>query len=148
MSLYSTDSHLVASTLYETYVFRLDGKDTITHLDPSTTGFVTSSKTLIVSNIRERTVKSTAGRTISSYEDSALVVQVTPEGVRLLEYDPTLGMFAVKGTGWTPESAGPGWEGRSVVAAHVNASQIVLGLSSGRLVLLNLDDNAAFQILK
>lgn len=119
----------------------------MTHLDAAMAGFITSSQTLCVANIRERRVKSVSGRNVSSYEDSALVVQVTAESLRLLEYDPTLRLFSVKGSGWAPGDPGLSWKGRSIVTAAINASQVVLGLSGGRLALLTLGDNASFQVM-
>lgn len=79
----------------------------------------------------------------SSYKDSSLVVQITPEKVHLVKYDAALGLFASSGKDWDAKQ-----QGRSIVAASINASQFVIGLSGGRLTLLNLGENDEFQVLK
>ncbi|KAL6302826.1 mono-functional DNA-alkylating methyl methanesulfonate N-term-domain-containing protein [Sparassis latifolia] len=144
----TSDTHIVASTLRETYVFRLDAHDAIIRLDPSADGFVGTSPTLAVRNIPRRVTTTNTGRSTSSYVDSSLVVQVTPEKVHLVNYDQALGLFSVVGTGWDPNSAHPAHRQRSIVAADLNASQFVVGLSGGRLVLLNLGESDQFQELK
>ncbi|OBZ68977.1 DNA damage-binding protein 1 [Grifola frondosa] len=143
----SVDTHLVTSTLYETYVFSFDAADTMTRLEPSTAGFTTRLPTLALTNIPRRQTVTNGARTTSSYVDSSLVVQVTPEGVKLLEYDPALRLFSSVDE-WSPEKHNPLWAGREIVAAGVNPSQFVLGLSGGRLVLLNLDVNGQLQFVK
>ncbi|OCH88473.1 hypothetical protein OBBRIDRAFT_780096 [Obba rivulosa] len=142
----SVDSHLIASTTHETFVFRFDSADAITQLDTSADGFITSAPTLAVMNIPRRISTNNAGRITSSYVDSSLVVQVTPGKITLLEYDAALGLFSSVGDGWDPKSQGALGGGRHIVAADANASQIVVGLSGGRLCLLNLVDNARFQV--
>ncbi|KAI0917003.1 hypothetical protein AcV5_007593 [Taiwanofungus camphoratus] len=140
----SVDTHLVASTLYETYVFCFSGTEVVTRLDPSVDGFIASLPTLALANIPRRVVTSSGGRSISSYVDSSLIAQVTSEKVRLVEYDAALGLFSPMGDDWDPNKL----MGRSIVAASVNASQFVLGLSGGRLALLNLGENTQFKVLK
>ncbi|KAH9841501.1 mono-functional DNA-alkylating methyl methanesulfonate N-term-domain-containing protein [Rhodofomes roseus] len=135
----TVDSHIIASTLEETYVFRFDSAESITRLDPSTDGLLASVPTLAIKNIPRRT---TAGGK-SAYVDSSLVVQVTPQKLRLVEYDKALGLFSLVSEGWDAQK-----EGRSIVAADLNASQVVLGLGRGRLALYNLSDSRQFQLLK
>jgi DNA damage-binding protein 1 len=67
--------------------------------------------------------------------------------VLLLEYDDVLRTHSVL-TSWSPENVGGEWAGRTIVAAALNPSQFVLGLSRKRLVLLNLDENHEFQIFR
>ncbi|KAH9942902.1 CPSF A subunit region-domain-containing protein [Amylocystis lapponica] len=141
------DTHLVATTLEETYVFQFDAVDVIRRLDPSADGFVVSRPTLALSNIPKRVTTNNAGRMTSSYVDSSLVVQITPEKVNLVQYDAALGLFSSVGK-WEPSMPGQGWIGRSIVAASVNNGQFILGLSGGRLVLLSLVEGSQFQVLK
>ena len=131
-------SHIVVSTLQETYVFRFedDKGTTVSSVGGSDKGFL-SSRTLAVSNIQRRIPGPP-----SAYVDSSLVVQVVPEGLLLLNYDPGLREYTRVGDLWTLDKFSDGnssWAGREIVAADINASQIVIALSRGRLVQLNLD---------
>lgn len=125
-------------------MFCFSGTEVVTRLDPSVDGFIASLPTLALANIPRRVVTSSGGRSISSYVDSSLIAQVTSEKVRLVEYDAALGLFSPMGDDWDPNKL----MGRSIVAASVNASQFVLGLSGGRLALLNLGENTQFKVLK
>ncbi|RPD77741.1 hypothetical protein L226DRAFT_544225 [Lentinus tigrinus ALCF2SS1-7] len=140
-----THSHLVVSTLRETLVFSFTDKETISLLDPSLTGFVTDVPTMALGNIPRRQ-PGAGGK--STYIDSPLVVQITSEGAHLIEYDPALGAFTRTVGGWYPQKAGPGFAGKEVVAAAMNASQFVVGLSGGRLALLNLGNDDTVQLLR
>jgi DNA damage-binding protein 1 len=83
------------------------------------------------------------------YVDSSLVVQVTKTGVWLAEYDMALGQYTKAGDGWVPgrvQGVGSGWNGRTIVAAGVNASQVVVALSGARLVVLNLNEKDDYNI--
>ena len=103
-------------------------------------GFL-SSRTLAVSNIQRR-IPGTQG-TPSVYVDSSLVVQVVPEGLLLLDYDPGLREYTRIGDLWILEKFSDGnvasWANREIVAADINASQVVIALNHGRLVQLMLD---------
>ncbi|PCH40170.1 hypothetical protein WOLCODRAFT_67201 [Wolfiporia cocos MD-104 SS10] len=134
------DTHLVASTLRETYVFRLDSANAVTRLDSSANGLHSGLPTLAVKNVTRRVQING----VSTYVDSTLVVQVTPEKVNVVEYEPALGLFTRVGEGWLAQQEGGN---RSIAAVDVNASQIVLGLSGGRLVLLNLTERGQVQKL-
>jgi DNA damage-binding protein 1 len=103
-----------------------------------------SFPTLAASNIARR-VKSTSGRT--SYEDSPFIVQVTEDKLLLLEYDSVLQVHSVL-TWWSPDEQGGEWAGRKIVAAALNPSQFVLGLSRKRLVVLNLSEDNNFQVFR
>lgn len=77
------------------------------------------------------------------------MVQVTKSGVALVEYDMALGEYTKAGDGWAPgrvQGIGSGWNGRSIVAAGLNASQVVVALSRARLVILNLSDKDDFNL--
>jgi hypothetical protein len=102
------------------------------------------SPTLAVSNISRR-IKNTARR--NSYEDSSFIVQVTEDKVLLLEYDSVLQAHSVL-TSWRPDEQGGEWAGRKIVAAALNPSQFVLGMSRKRLVVLNLNEDNKFQIFR
>ena len=139
----SLDTHVLATNSQETILFSLDRPDDLSVVPAETTGF-DRSPTLAVSNVAER-LRNTAGR--SSYENSSLIVQVTEKRVLLLEYDDVLLTHTVL-TSWSPENVGGEWAGRTIVAAALNPSQFVLGLSRKRLVLLNLNENNEFQIFR
>lgn len=137
------------STVRETLVFSFAGKETITHLDPLVAGFATNVPTYVVGNIPRRQTTTNGGRTTSSYVDSPLAVQITTEGVQLLEHDSTLNTFSTMGEGWYPKKSGDiKWAGKEVVAGAMSPSQFVVGLSGGRLALLNLGANDALQVVK
>jgi DNA damage-binding protein 1 len=139
----SLDTHILATNSQETILFGLDRPDDISVVPAETAGF-DRSPTLAALNVARR-LRNTAGRT--AYEDSSLVVQVTEKSVLLLEYDDVLRTHSVL-TSWNPEDVGGEWAGRTIVAAALNPSQFVLGLSRKRLVLLNLDENNEFQIFR
>ncbi|KAI0335819.1 hypothetical protein GY45DRAFT_705258 [Cubamyces sp. BRFM 1775] len=142
-------THLVVSTLRETLLLAFSGKETLTHIEPSVAGFTTRVPTYALGNIPRRQFSVIGGRTISSYVDSSLIVQITPEGVQLVEFDPTLGTFSVTGTGWFPKKLpDANFAGKDVVAGAMSPSQFVVGLSGGRLVLLNLGALDALQVVK
>lgn len=120
----------------------------MTRVDSTNSPFVTTAPTLALSNISRRTTTIVAGKTTSSYVDSALVVQVTEKGIRVLEFDEDLGVFHTVGDGWSPQSLDHTWQGRDVVAASVNASQFVLAFRGGRLALFNLADGGTVKMIK
>lgn len=137
------DTHILATNSQETIIFSLDRSDSLSVTPLQTAGF-DPSPTLAASNVARR-LRNQAGR--SSYEDSSLVVQVTEKVVFLLEYNDVLQAHSVL-TSWSPDELGGEWAERTIVAAALNPSQFVLGLSRKRLVLLNLDENNKFQIFR
>lgn len=141
----STDSHLLVSTSKETHLLRFDGH-LVTHVESSSAGFDTSAPTLAACNITRRVRTASGGKTTTTYQDSPLVVQVTSRGVFLYEYDEVVNVFHPVGRGWLPDQLDATWRGRVIVAASVNASQVVLGLSRGRLALLSLGENSEFEL--
>ena len=72
---------------------------------------------------------------------------MTEKLVFLLEYNDVLQAHSVI-TSWSPDELGGEWAEQTIVAAALNPSQFVLGLSRKRLVLLNLDENNKFQIFR
>ena len=100
------------------------------------TGLVSHSRTLSFGNVARRI---TDGNGKSKYVNSSLVVQVTPNGAFLLEYDMTMGTY-VQHTRWEQR-------GTEVVAASVNPSQVVLALNVGKLVVLNITQDNAFNVV-
>ena len=137
------DTHVLATNSQETVLFSLDRPDNLSVVPAQTAGF-DPSPTLAASNVARR-LRNAVGRT--SYEDSSLVVQVTEKSVLLLEYDEVLQAHSVL-TSWSPDELRGEWAERTIVAAALNPSQFVLGLSRKRLVLLNLDENNMFQIFR
>jgi DNA damage-binding protein 1 len=142
---FRTDSHILVSTLNGTQLFRFDNRNTVSHIESAANGFVTHLPTLAASNVAKRIPKK-AGQQSSTYGNSSFVVQVTPKGTCLLEFDIGLDEYTRAGELWSPEKQGHGWQGRDIVAASVNASQFVLALSHGRVVVLNLAGDDKFQI--
>lgn len=137
---HSKDTHILVSTLQESHLFRFEGGSRLARVSSSSTAFVMTEPTLALGNIPEREIK---GNT-SGYLNSSLVVQVTRSGVGLFNYDMTLGEYT-KIAKWMPAEKVE-WRGRSIVAASVNASQFVVGLNGGTLVLLNLSGKDSFNL--
>ncbi|TFY79541.1 hypothetical protein EWM64_g4471 [Hericium alpestre] len=115
------DSHILASDGFETVLFSLDGADTITRINAANTSFACKQPTLATGNVSHRTKK--PGSTTSTYEDSALIVQVTPTRVIVLEYDATL-----------------------CVHQLVHA-WVLLALTRGRVAVLNLTEESKFNVV-
>ncbi|THH20561.1 hypothetical protein EW146_g835 [Bondarzewia mesenterica] len=138
------DSHLLVCDGQETMVFKLNSADSIARVDSSETGFITKATTLAAGNVAKRTKK--PGSSTSTYENSQFVVQVSPKRVVLVEYDATLGLHRLVSE-WAPEAQGADWNGKEIVLASVNSSQVVLALSGGRVAVLNLTDEAKFKVV-
>ncbi|KAI1790140.1 mono-functional DNA-alkylating methyl methanesulfonate N-term-domain-containing protein [Ganoderma leucocontextum] len=143
-------THLVVSTLRETHAFGIEGKDALTHLDPSVAGFATNVPTLALGNIPRREVSASGA---SSYVPSSLIVQITSGGIQLVEYEPALLAFTKVGAGWYPKTLGGEYTEREIVAAAMSPSQFVVGLSEGRgsggrLALFNLGPKDTPQLLQ
>ena len=110
----------------------------MTRIGPLGTEFNTNYPTLAVGNIRGRIRKNAAPSqdTTVDYIDSPLVVQITSLGAMLYEYDMALGQYLKQDDSWLLDKTK--YKGRKVVAADMNASQFILGLTGGRIVFLNL----------
>lgn len=134
----SNDAYILASTVHNSYLLRFDGRDSIVCVDGSAIGLITTERTLALANVPRRMQQQSGP---SKYVDSSLIVQVTPKGVNLVEYDDALNTFTRVGSGWfLQEQDNPAWKSREIVAAHLNSSQFVLALSRGTVVVLNLKD--------
>ncbi|KAF9053599.1 hypothetical protein BDZ89DRAFT_1056185 [Hymenopellis radicata] len=110
-------SHVVMTTLRQTYVFELGTASTMIYQEQdSATGFVCDTPTLCVSNFM--------GKAKGEYNTaSTMVVQVTASGVYLLERDPT-GDWSRKHE-WKPDTG-------EVVAASINTSMVFLATSNAK----------------
>jgi DNA damage-binding protein 1 len=118
-------------------------------VDSDTNGFVSGQPTLALQNMLRRFPKK-KGVAGSSYANSSLVVQVTPTAVKVVEFNIAMDTFCQVGEPWTPERQArhdPTWRDREIVAASVNASQIVLGLSGSRLALFNLNEKDEINLI-
>lgn len=142
-------THVLVSSVHASYLFKIEGRDIVSRIDAEATGLVLDSPTLAASNILRRVMRSGMGGApaSSSYADSAHIVQVTPKGVNLVEYDSLLKTITRVGTGWTP-GQGSSKRSREIVAASLNASQFVVALSGGTIALLNLGMNGQLNLVK
>ena len=137
----------MVSTLRDTFVFSLAEKEVMTNLDPASIGFATGVPTFTVGNIPRRKTVMNGGRSTSSYLDSPLIVQITSEGIRLIEHDNTLMSLTKYGNGWYPKQLGGDYANREVVVAAMSPSQYIVGLTGGRLVLLNLGQDDRLDVV-
>ena len=126
--------------------------NSISRVVSGSTGFILNHPTLAVRNVARR-FRDKADHVSSSYADSSLVVQVTPKVLILLEPDLLTGEYTEAGESWTPENSEflrqypPDGMDSEIVAASINPSQFLLGLSGGIIVLLNLNENR-FQVVR
>lgn len=127
-------THVVMSTLEQTHVFAIDKLDQFTHLPPPT-GFDTSLPTLAMS----------ARPLLRRIDNTYVIVQVTERALNLLTYNEEMQSFFLgmgKYDTWVPDG-----EGVRITAASVNGGQIVLGLSSKKLVVVYLHPSLGFWVL-
>ncbi|KAF8208666.1 mono-functional DNA-alkylating methyl methanesulfonate N-term-domain-containing protein [Mycena galopus ATCC 62051] len=134
------DSHILVSTVQETHTFELTRNDTLEATE-SDAGFV-PGRTFAARNVQRGVVQQEIKRgnviitpETTKYEDTALVVQVTSDGAFLLEYDMGIGAFAQVAQYDATKRGG----GLQVVAASINATQILLALNNGTLLWLEVD---------
>lgn len=105
---------------------------------------ITDQSTLALSNVPARV--SQHGR--PTYVDSSLVVQVTPQGINVVEYDAVLGTFSKIGNGWNvQQQSNPLWRSREIVAASINPTQVAIGLSGGAVILFGLNERTELVVL-
>jgi DNA damage-binding protein 1 len=104
--------------------------------EASITGLIFHSRTVSFGNVARRI---SDGNGKSQYVNSSLVVQVTPNGAFLLEYDMGMRTY-VQHARWEQR-------GTEVVAASINPSQVVLALNVGKLVVLNITPDNAFNVV-
>lgn len=140
----SEHTHIVVSTLNRTHLLRFEEArgSVISSLPESPSGFETSTCTISLSNIMRLTRKDSS---LIYDEHSPLVVQVVPKGLLLLEYSLEAGGFVrkselpldkVKDRNLLPQAL----SGQEIVAADINASQIVLALKYGWMMQLTVMD--------
>ncbi|KAG5648442.1 hypothetical protein DXG03_005016 [Asterophora parasitica] len=130
------DTHILVSTLDATQLYRIDdagGETTLTYVEETglteKSGLITDLHTLAFGNVARRVVDA-SGK--ARYENSRLVVQVTKRGAQLLECHAGLYQRVAQ---WAFEG------GLEVTAASVNASQVVVSTTGGKLVSLGIADN-------
>lgn len=150
LGTHRNDTHVLLSTLHKSYLLKIDGRNTISHLESKATAFITDSPTLALANIPRRVTRPGLGgaSSVSSYVDSAYVVQVTSRVINLVEYDTPLSTFTRVGGGWNPPQQALSKQPREIVAASVNSSQFVVALNGGTVVLLNLGFNGQLNVVK
>jgi DNA damage-binding protein 1 len=128
-------------------LFRLED-DAINHEDNSSNGFVTNQPTIAVANCCQRSTQS-RDQSISMHSNSN-IVQVTPAGVTVLEFDSISGSYLKIGQQWAPESMAARdsrWKNREIVAASLNPSQIFLGMRGSRAALFELNNRDQVQLV-
>ncbi|KAJ7688236.1 mono-functional DNA-alkylating methyl methanesulfonate N-term-domain-containing protein [Mycena olivaceomarginata] len=138
------DSHILVSTLQESHVFELTSNDTL-EVTESDAGFA-PGRTLAARNVQRGIVHEATKRgnviitpETTEYQDTALVVQVTPNGAFLLEYE--MGLAAFTRVHHYDATARGDRRGLQVVAASINATQTVLALNDGTLLCLEVRRN-------
>ncbi|PFH53878.1 hypothetical protein AMATHDRAFT_72908 [Amanita thiersii Skay4041] len=140
------DSHILVSTLHSTSLFRIGeraGNYTLIHVKGnSLSGLHSDTPTLAFANVARR-VK--VGNSPATYQNSPLAVQVTPRGVFLLQLDSVLGAYN-EVSRWVPEGTA-GFDQRGIVAASINASQVVVGIGGGRLVAFSITEKNDFRMI-
>ena len=111
-------------------------------MDPITVGGLTTNQpTLALANVMRR-VPGMSGP--SAYGDSSFVVQVTPATVSVLEMDRELGTTSSIGSLTLEETSD--WKEKRVVAASINASQVVIALDGGVIASFSLNEHGHLQI--
>ena len=132
----------MVSTARDTHLFRVDeDEERLWYMDPITvSGLTTKQPTLALSNVMRRLLGASGA---SAYGDSSFVVQVTPVEISVLEMDPELGTTSFIGSIILRES--DTWKDKRVVAASVNASQVVVALDGGVIVSFNLSEHGHLQ---
>ncbi|KAF9463019.1 CPSF A subunit region-domain-containing protein [Collybia nuda] len=136
----SADTGILVSSLQTSHIFQLHDSGRNTTLsytqEHPTKGLTTNQPTLAFGNVAQRVI-GTDGK--ATYVNSQLVVQVTPKGALLLGYDEALGAY-VRHAEWD-------LPGKEVVAASVNASQVLLALNGGLLVALSIAEGKTFKVV-
>ncbi|ESK85005.1 uv-damaged dna-binding [Moniliophthora roreri MCA 2997] len=111
-------THILASTLSETHVFRIESGHSLSYLDADNS-FALDAQTICVHNLIKRD-------TSNKCFDSSYVIQVTPKAASILEFDTSSGQW------WEKHVQRPA-PGDTYVAASVNSSQVLLASSGGNL---------------
>lgn len=136
------------STLHDTSLFKIreiNRKPSLSYVEnDALSGLRVDTPTLAFANVARR-VK--VGNAPATYENSSLVVQVTPQIVFLLEMDPVVGSYTELKR-WAPEGQGIfGEKQRDIVAASVNPSQVLVGLHGGKLVALSIAEKDELRVI-
>jgi DNA damage-binding protein 1 len=133
----------VISTPRETHLFRVDeDEERLWYMDPITvSGLVTNQQTLALANVMRREPGMSGA---SAYSDSSFIVQVTPVGVSVLEMDLELGTTLFIGSLILEETTD--WKNKRVVAASINASQIVIALEGGVIASFGLSEHGLLKM--
>ncbi|KAK7056644.1 hypothetical protein VNI00_002361 [Paramarasmius palmivorus] len=126
-------THLVVSTLSETYIFRVESDQSFSYLNAHNS-FALGTPTICAHNLIKRD-------TSNNYSDSSYAIQVTPRGAVILEYDSRLDQ-------WLEISRQLPKQGNVFVAASVNSSQVVLASSKGILDAYVIEYNNGAPLLK
>lgn len=137
------DTHLIISTLQSTRILRIDDAGLVPKLvylsSFSSPGVSLNEATIAFANIKQRDGK--------LYVNSTLAVQVTPRGVYLLNWDMALSEY-VRLDGWRVDNqSAPGTRPTEIVAASINASQILVAITGARLFSLKVVDGTIREVL-
>ncbi|KAJ7505532.1 CPSF A subunit region-domain-containing protein [Mycena galericulata] len=145
------DSHVLVSTLQDTYVFEMKGDDTLEKVESMGGIGFAPGRTLAARNVQSTKITPpvTRGNTIlapekTEYLGTALVVQVTSNGAFLLEFE--MDTFT-QVHDYDVTSRGDS-RGLQVVAASINATQVVLALNTGKLLCLEVNGGSKTLDLK
>ncbi|KAJ6557241.1 CPSF A subunit region-domain-containing protein [Mycena vulgaris] len=133
-------SHILVSTLQDTHIFEMKENDKLVQVEAISVGFA-PGRTLAARNVQRAVVVAAQmrGNTISAperteYHETSLVVQVTSHGAYLLEFE--METFT-QVHDYDVTSRG---DGRlQVVAASINPTQVILALSTGKLLCLEVN---------
>ncbi|KAF7299245.1 CPSF-A domain-containing protein [Mycena indigotica] len=139
-------SHILLSTINTAQLLEIESIDNFVRVDVLNGGFV-AERTLAAKNVLQKNIGSAIRRggkeiqaATATYEATSFVVQVTPNGVYLLD-------FEIDST-WErkhevkADSLGGGVAtALEIVAADINASQIVLATGNGVLTCLEVSGN-------
>ena len=118
-----------------------EDEERLWYMDPITvSGLVTDQPTLALANAMRR-LPGMSGA--SAYGDSSFVAQVTPVGISVLEMDPELGTTSFIGSLLLGET--DAWKSKRVVAASINASQVVIALDGGVMASFGLNEHGHLQ---
>ncbi|TFK40691.1 CPSF A subunit region-domain-containing protein [Crucibulum laeve] len=140
------DTHIIASTLTSTHLFKINDSGSSTTLtyvkDKTSDAFITDKPTLAFANVFGRNINIDSG-----YVDSSMVVQATPAGLYLLEGNSDTGEYELIASWDAVANTPPGQRQYEVVAASVNSSQIAVALARGELLIFKLTEKKEFELV-
>lgn len=82
------------------------------------------------------------GSTKSVYIETSYVVQVTPKGAYLLEFDPSSASYELV-SAWETKNLAGNIGRKEIVTASINPSQVLLALDGGWMVALYINQSKA-----